>query len=103
MFKFAGQIHADKIERLTKGLFKEEVEVMVNKLVFDYDEFFIIGPVFPHEVVGFSGGHKYIFPGVATANHKLFPLARRRDNQPRHKRQQVDGGAGGRRKLRHHI
>jgi nickel-dependent lactate racemase len=65
MFKFAGQIHADKIERLTKGLFKEEVEVMVNKLVFDYDEFFIIGPVFPHEVVGFSGGHKYIFPGVA--------------------------------------
>ncbi|MGA2322292.1 MAG: lactate racemase domain-containing protein [Sedimentisphaerales bacterium] len=65
MFKFAGQIHADKIERLTKGLFREEVEVMVNKLVFDYDEFFIIGPVFPHEVVGFSGGHKYIFPGVA--------------------------------------
>ena len=65
MFKFAGQIHADKIERLTKGLFSEEVEVMVNKLVFDYDEFFIIGPVFPHEVVGFSGGHKYIFPGVA--------------------------------------
>ncbi len=65
MFKFAGQIHADKIERLTKGLFREEVEVTVNKLVFDYDEFFIIGPVFPHEVVGFSGGHKYIFPGVA--------------------------------------
>jgi nickel-dependent lactate racemase len=64
MFKFAGQIHADKIERLTHGLFREEVEVMVNKLVFDYDEFFIVGPVFPHEVVGFSGGHKYIFPGI---------------------------------------
>jgi nickel-dependent lactate racemase len=65
MFKFAGKIHADKIERLTHGLFREEVEVTVNKLVFEYDEFFIIGPVFPHEVVGFSGGHKYIFPGVA--------------------------------------
>jgi lactate racemase len=65
MFKFAGKIHGDKIERLTKGLFKEEVEIAVNKLVFEYDEFFIVGPVFPHEVVGFSGGHKYIFPGVA--------------------------------------
>ena len=65
MFKFAGKIHAEKIERLTKGLFKEDVEVTVNKLVFEYDEFFIVGPVFPHEVVGFSGGHKYIFPGVA--------------------------------------
>ncbi len=64
-FKSIGTIHADKIERLTKGIFKEEVEVTINKLIFDYDEFFIIGPVFPHEVVGFSGGHKYIFPGVA--------------------------------------
>jgi len=34
-------------------------------MIFDYDEFFILGPVFPHEVVGFSGGHKYIFPGIA--------------------------------------
>jgi hypothetical protein len=46
-------------------LFREEVEVAVNKLLFEYDEFFILGPVFPHEVVGFSGGHKYIFPGIA--------------------------------------
>ena len=34
-------------------------------MLFEYDEFFILGPVFPHEVVGFSGGHKYIFPGIA--------------------------------------
>ena len=25
----------------------------------------ICGPVFPHEVVGFSGGNKYFFPGIA--------------------------------------
>ena len=25
----------------------------------------VVGPVFPHEVVGFSGGNKYFFPGVA--------------------------------------
>jgi nickel-dependent lactate racemase len=25
----------------------------------------VVGPVFPHEVVGFSGGNKYFFPGIA--------------------------------------
>jgi nickel-dependent lactate racemase len=65
MFTFIGKIGAGDIERLTGGLFGEQVNITVNKLIFDYDEFFIIGPVFPHEVVGFSGGHKYIFPGIA--------------------------------------
>jgi nickel-dependent lactate racemase len=27
----------------------------------------ICGPVFPHEVVGFSGGNKYFFPGISGA------------------------------------
>jgi len=39
--------------------------VEVNAQLFDYDQIIIIGPVFPHEVVGFSGGNKYLFPGVA--------------------------------------
>ncbi len=26
----------------------------------------MVGPVFPHEVVGFSGGNKYFFPGVSS-------------------------------------
>ncbi|MHC4110859.1 MAG: lactate racemase domain-containing protein [Planctomycetota bacterium] len=60
-----GNISADEIGQITDGLFREEVDVRINKLLFDYDEFFILGPVFPHEVVGFSGGHKYIFPGIA--------------------------------------
>ncbi|MGB2806867.1 MAG: lactate racemase domain-containing protein [Sedimentisphaerales bacterium] len=60
-----GKISADEIGKITDDLFHEEVDVRVNKLLFDYDEFFILGPVFPHEVVGFSGGHKYIFPGIA--------------------------------------
>ena len=62
-----GSISADEIEEISGGLFREEVDVSINKLIFDYDEFFILGPVFPHEVVGFSGGHKYIFPGIAAA------------------------------------
>jgi nickel-dependent lactate racemase len=60
-----GKISADEIENLSEGLFREEVDVKINKLIFNYDEFFILGPVFPHEVVGFSGGHKYLFPGIA--------------------------------------
>jgi nickel-dependent lactate racemase len=42
-----------------------DVPVQVNRLLFDYDQVIIIGPVFPHEVVGCSGGNKYLFPGVA--------------------------------------
>jgi nickel-dependent lactate racemase len=64
-FTSIGKISAGEIEQISDGLFSEEVDVAINKLLFDYDEFFILGPVFPHEVVGFSGGHKYIFPGIA--------------------------------------
>jgi nickel-dependent lactate racemase len=33
--------------------------------VVEHDVTLIVGPVFPHEVVGFSGGNKYLFPGVS--------------------------------------
>jgi len=66
-FTSIGKISADEIHKISNGLFREEVNVAINKLIFEYDEFFILGPVFPHEVVGFSGGHKYIFPGIAGA------------------------------------
>jgi nickel-dependent lactate racemase len=66
-FTSIGKITAEEIKKLTGGLFSQEVNVAINKMIFDYDEFFILGPVFPHEVVGFSGGHKYIFPGIGGA------------------------------------
>jgi nickel-dependent lactate racemase len=66
-FKSIGEIPATEIEKLTGGLFSEKVDVAINKLILNCDEFLILGPVFPHEVVGFSGGHKYIFPGIAGA------------------------------------
>jgi nickel-dependent lactate racemase len=53
------------IEKISGGLMSEEVKVRLNKLVLDYDLIAICGPVFPHEVVGFSGGNKYLFPGIA--------------------------------------
>jgi nickel-dependent lactate racemase len=60
-----GVIPADEIHALSSGLFSMDVEVKINRLLFDYDKIIIVGPVFPHEVVGFSGGNKYLFPGVS--------------------------------------
>ncbi|HEY3857512.1 MAG TPA: lactate racemase domain-containing protein [Verrucomicrobiae bacterium] len=59
-----GVIPAKDISELTGGLFAMDVPVEINRLVFQYDQLIIVGPVFPHEVVGFSGGNKYLFPGV---------------------------------------
>jgi len=59
-----GTLAAERIEEITGGLFAMDVDVTVNKLVFEYDVVLITGPVFPHEVVGFSGGSKYFFPGI---------------------------------------
>ena len=59
-----GHLSLEDTRELTGGLFEMEVPVNVNAKLFDYDQLIIIGPVFPHEVVGFSGGNKYLFPGV---------------------------------------
>jgi len=64
-FTQIGTIPADEIDEITGGLMKMDVPVTINKLLFDYDQVIICGPTFPHEVVGFSGGNKYFFPGVA--------------------------------------
>ena len=59
-----GQITEAEIEEITGGLMRQSVDVRLNRLVFDYDQIIICGPTFPHEVVGFSGGNKYFFPGI---------------------------------------
>ena len=63
-----GVIPAEEIRQLSGGLFAMDVPVDVNARVFEYDEVIIVGPVFPHEVVGMSGGNKYLFPGVGGAD-----------------------------------
>ena len=60
-----GRLSASDIGEITDGLFEMDVAITVNRLIFDYDLLLIVGPVFPHEVVGFSGGNKYLFPGIA--------------------------------------
>ncbi len=54
-----------KSPQLTGGRLQQDVAVSLNRRIFDYDQLVICGPVFPHEVVGFSGGNKYFFPGIA--------------------------------------
>ena len=60
-----GTLTRSQVEQLSKGMLSIDVPVRVNKLLLNYDHVVIAGPIFPHEVVGFSGGHKYLFPGVA--------------------------------------
>jgi len=64
-FKHIGTIRASEIEALTDGRMSMDVPITINRMLFDYDQVIICGPTFPHEVVGFSGGNKYFFPGVA--------------------------------------
>ena len=64
-FAKVGTIPAEEIEHLTDGLLSQEVAVTINRMVFDYDQVMLLGPVFPHEVAGFSGGNKYFFPGIS--------------------------------------
>ena len=60
-----GAIPVEEIRELSGGLFEMEVPVELNRRALEYDRLVIVGPVFPHEVVGFSGGNKYLFPGIA--------------------------------------
>jgi nickel-dependent lactate racemase len=63
-----GVISSSEAQQLSEGILTEEVPVTLNRHIFEYDQLIICGPVFPHEVVGFSGGAKYLFPGIAGAN-----------------------------------
>jgi nickel-dependent lactate racemase len=62
-----GAISEEEIGEITGGLLRQSVNVRLNKLIFDYDQLIVCGPTFPHEVVGFSGGNKYFFPGISGA------------------------------------
>lgn len=62
-----GLISGAEMARISGGMVSLETPVTLNKMIFDYDDLIICGPVFPHEVAGFSGGAKYLFPGIAAA------------------------------------
>ncbi|HTX19189.1 MAG TPA: lactate racemase domain-containing protein [Bacteroidota bacterium] len=59
-----GRIPAREISEISQGLYAEDVDVTINKLIFEYDQLILVSPVVPHETVGFAGGNKYFFPGI---------------------------------------
>jgi lactate racemase len=62
-----GTISGDEIASLCARRMRADVAVRINRLALEYDHLLVCGPVFPHEVAGFSGGNKYFFPGIAGA------------------------------------
>lgn len=67
-----GIIEQDEIKQIAganwHSSLPNEVDIRINKAVLEYDHVIILGPTFPHEVVGFSGGAKYLFPGISGAD-----------------------------------
>jgi nickel-dependent lactate racemase len=66
-FVSLGLIPAAEVGSLTGGRLAVDLPVKLNRRILDYELVLICGPVFPHEVVGFSGGNKYFFPGIGGA------------------------------------
>lgn len=64
-FAEIGTIPAEEVAQISGGILSEPIVVRINRLIYDYEQVLICGPVFPHEVVGFSGGNKYLFPGIS--------------------------------------
>ena len=70
-FVTLGTISASEVAEVTGGRLEMDVPVRLNRLLGEpdghlpYDRIIVCGPVFPHEVAGFSGGNKYFVPGVA--------------------------------------
>lgn len=60
-----GEVPAERMNALSEGRLNRAVKVSINRAAVEFDELVIVGPVFPHEVVGFSGGNKYLFPGIS--------------------------------------
>lgn len=60
-----GRLSAEEILALTNGVFSTPIDVTINRKAVEYDHILLITPVVPHEAMGFAGGNKYFFPGIA--------------------------------------
>jgi lactate racemase len=60
-----GTLAGEEVSSLTAGLFTHDIPITINKKAIEYDHILIVSPVVPHECMGFAGGNKYFFPGIA--------------------------------------
>jgi hypothetical protein len=77
-----GKLNGSQVSQLTGDLINDDIEVSLNRRLGPgvYDTILIFSSTVPHEVAGFAGGAKYLFPGVAGpelthATHWLGALA----------------------------
>ena len=65
-----GEVPAAEVERITEGLWKDPVDIEVNRLLMDpkYDIVISPGQVVPHEVIGMANHAKNIFVGIGGAD-----------------------------------
>ncbi len=61
----AGTLTAAEVESISGGRIRKEIPIRLHPLVNGSDCVVILGPVFPHEVMGISAGAKYLMPGVS--------------------------------------
>ncbi len=61
-----GEVPGSYLSEITEGLWKDPIDVEVNKLVMDpsYDLIISVGQVVPHEVIGMANHSKNLFVGV---------------------------------------
>ena len=72
-FADLGTVTAAQLKEISEGRLDYPVNVEINRIANDADVSIVVGPVFPHEVVGFSGGAKYFMPGVA--GHEIIDVS----------------------------
>jgi nickel-dependent lactate racemase len=79
-----GAVEQDELKRIAGDYWHSslpgKVDIRINRAAFEHDHILVLAPTFPHEVTGFSGGTKYLFPDVSgaemiNATHWLGALA----------------------------
>lgn len=81
-FVSVGRISAQRVHELSEGRLAIEADVRLNRAVVEHDVALVVGPVFPHEVVGFSGGNT-LPRGRRSGDHRPHALGRRAHHEPR--------------------
>jgi len=63
-FHRLGRIDGKTMRELSGGAWRESLDISINRRILGYDRLLVLGPVYPHEIAGFSGMGKYLFPGI---------------------------------------
>ena len=59
-----GSLTKAETAEITTGMLSRDVSVQINSRIRDFDLLLLLGPVFPGQFLGYSGGNEYLFPGI---------------------------------------